>query len=617
MWYVGYHNPISGLKAFHWWVWVGVILTTKELNAAHGACPKVCRCTWRDGKETVTCANAAYIDIPRGLAPTTQVLDLQQNNLKILPADAFVDTGLVNLQKVWLTSCNLKQLHRGAFRLLANLVELDLSHNKLRSVPKAALADVSGLRELRLAYNKLNVLSAAVFTPTPDLVRLDLSYNNITAIDDLAFKSLTRLEVLKLSGNGLNLVSVQVLMPLVALHGFHVDANPWHCDCLLRPLRKWMLERNVAASVPPTCNLPPRLDGRQWHTLDLDEFVCAPHVTAVAQRVLASHGDNVSLACRVGTEFNAAVHWLVGDKPLTNKTQTTDEKYKVMELVAPDHATRLSNLTIAGAALQDQGIYRCVAENKAGRAETNLTLQVSKKITEKRQVSPDQVFVAGALLGTLVFVLFIITLACFVYYKKRRHRLRHSNPIILNMDKDLSSPQLSGTHRPLTPSEPHRKLVDYHIVPTSDIDNENPIDDDKEKSWMLRDSSVDDFALSKDLETSTMYSKTSHQLDNDDRVGNQKDSSRTVSYVEIPKSSNVSSNREQFEDPLLKDLAYQCKEAVMRREGIRPNSFSTSSNGNAYPDLLEFPRSHQQQMDESLVSRQQAMQLSYCTLPRG
>ena len=84
-----------------------------------------------------------------------KVLDLGGNNLQILPREVFSRHGLLNLQKLKLSNCKIGQIDPTAFRGrllfrmsfifemikclicsgLTNLVELDLSSNKLASVP--------------------------------------------------------------------------------------------------------------------------------------------------------------------------------------------------------------------------------------------------------------------------------------------------------------------------------------------------------------------------------------------------------------------------------------------------------------------------------------------------
>ena len=123
--------------------------------AAAAACPAVCDCRWRNGKESVTCVGANLSQVPAKLDAGTQVLNLSGNHLTAVPADAFRTAGLLNLQKVFLARCRIQILDKYAFRKLKNLVELDLSYNALSSVPSHVFASIPELRELRLSGNPI------------------------------------------------------------------------------------------------------------------------------------------------------------------------------------------------------------------------------------------------------------------------------------------------------------------------------------------------------------------------------------------------------------------------------------------------------------------------------
>lgn len=571
-----------------------LLLLCSFVTRITASCPAVCQCKWRDGKETVSCHDADFIDIPKGLDASTQVLDLKNNRLTILPSGAFIDTGLVNLQKVWMSRCNLRLLEKGAFEKLANLIELDLSNNHLNAVPYAALSDISGLRNLNLAGNNLGPLTASIFTSVPSLVRLDLSNNNISSIHTHSFRSLSRLELLKLSGNILNTLSVNVLKPLVALHGLHVDNNPWHCDCHLRLLRKWLLQRNVAASVPPNCASPSRLKGRRWQTLGEDEFVCVPHVTAVAQRVLAAHGDNVSLACRIETDPNAAVTWLLDDRLVINTSAQTDHRYRVLELVAPKSDSRVSNLTIAGAAVQDQGIYICVAENKAGRVETNLTLKISHRIKETALIALDKIFVTGALFGSIAFIFIISVISCAILYGRNK---RTRMPVKVVSSTNQSSPQLSLREQDNQLSNRKNAEFDYHVVPTSDSSKKLKSNVNNSKINNRNGGGGDQIIIEKiDITSSNLVSADKSSRNNNLGL---KGISKTVPYVDMPRSECGET------DPLLKEIYRET--SFMRSTGLTSSQTSLVGPNSPFPDLLDLPATHQM----GSVDR-----LPFCTMPR-
>ena len=92
------------------------------------------------GKRWVECRDPDQISIPDQIDMETQVLDLSGINLQILSREVFARHGLLNLQKLHLSSCKIGQIDPTAFRGLTNLVELNLSGNLLTSVPTATFA---------------------------------------------------------------------------------------------------------------------------------------------------------------------------------------------------------------------------------------------------------------------------------------------------------------------------------------------------------------------------------------------------------------------------------------------------------------------------------------------
>ena len=86
------------------------------------------------------CRDPDQISIPDQIDMETQVLDLSGINLQILSREVFARHGLLNLQKLHLSSCKIGQIDPTAFRGLTNLVELNLSGNLLTSVPTATFA---------------------------------------------------------------------------------------------------------------------------------------------------------------------------------------------------------------------------------------------------------------------------------------------------------------------------------------------------------------------------------------------------------------------------------------------------------------------------------------------
>lgn len=568
------------------------------LCGAAGECPKVCECKWKDGKETVTCIAAEFIDIPRQLDPSTQVLDLQHNNLQVLPRDAFVDTGLVNLQKLWLSHCKIKHLDRGAFNMLDNLVDLDLSHNLLRVVPTAALIDIPGLRELSLANNELAAIPADAFAPTADLVSLDLSSNRIRSINPNAFRCLATLEILKLSSNLLVYLMKDLLVPLKALHGLNLNDNPWTCDCRLRPMRQWMLDHKINSVTAPSCARPKRVSGVSWEFLELDEFVCEPHVSAVTDQIEADTDDKASLVCRVDSDVEVSVSWLFRQEPLQPLRKST--RYRILKHLGADQSYVMSNLTIKRVQPRDQGTYTCVAENKAGRSEANLTLQVAREETEVSLVYMDKKYMTGSLLSGLgVLVTILLLVSCIVHRRQRLRRFRRQEE-----DREMRSvnatcavaasatANATTTPAPVTPRPPathQRKPSDYLVIPSGESDAPPLHPMQRDQAWLQPEAVNGGYTRSGYLENGRYDISSLERYREDvleDMRGHQRSPS-TISYVELPSTELPRRHSALTDKESLMNLEFETD--ILRRECSPTGSVVSVVSNGQLEDLLGLP----------------------------
>ena len=61
-------------------------------------------CIWKNGKETVECINRDLGEIPEGIEPSTQVIDVQGNSIPVLTDDIFVDVSKCSIYCLPLTS---------------------------------------------------------------------------------------------------------------------------------------------------------------------------------------------------------------------------------------------------------------------------------------------------------------------------------------------------------------------------------------------------------------------------------------------------------------------------------------------------------------------------------
>ena len=577
---------------------VWVLLWLCVLRGAAGECPKVCECKWKDGKETVTCIGAEFIDIPRQLDPSTQVLDLKHNNLQLLPRDAFVDTGLDHLQKLWLSHCKIKHLERGAFNMLNNLVELDLSYNLLRVVPTAALIDLPGLRELRLANNDLATIPADAFAPNPDLATLDLTGNRIRSINPKAFRCLSTLKILKLSSNLLVYLMQDLLVPLKSLQHLTLNNNPWTCDCRLRPMRQWMLDNKIASVTAPTCARPKRVSGTSWQRLELDEFVCAPHVSAVTEQVEADTDDTVSLICRVDSDVEVSVSWLFQLNPLEPSRKSS--RYRIQKHLVADQSSVMSNLTIFKVKPRDEGTYTCIAENKAGRSEANLTLEVEREETEGSLVFMDRTYMTGSLLSGLgVLVTILLLVSCIVHRRQRVRRFRRQEEDREMRDANATcaipaaaTANANTIPAPVAqrqPSTHQRKPSDYLVIPSGEADAPPLHPMQRDQVWLQPEAVNGGYARSSYMDNGRYDVSSLERYREDvleDMRGHQRSPS-TISYVELPSTELPRRHSNLTDKESLMNLEFETD--ILRRECSPTGSVVSVVSNGQFEDLLRLP----------------------------
>ncbi len=110
------------------------MLLDNEAVSSGGDCPAGCVCKWISGKETTVCAGLGLKRLPKNMAFGTQVrtkykkveakpkrlleqvIDLRDNHLDVLRNDVFLDSGLINLQRVFCPQCRIAEVEPKAFR---------------------------------------------------------------------------------------------------------------------------------------------------------------------------------------------------------------------------------------------------------------------------------------------------------------------------------------------------------------------------------------------------------------------------------------------------------------------------------------------------------------------
>ncbi|XP_028942398.1 chondroadherin-like protein, partial [Antrostomus carolinensis] len=195
----------------------------------------------------------------------------------------------------------------GAFQLLPNLISLHLKHNAIQELAEGDLAGARGLRWLYLTGNAIGHIAPAALAPAKMLEKLHLEGNRLVEVPTVALRGLPALSELKLSRNPIKRVEDGAFLPVASsLHHLYLDnmgleqispgafaglgpkirslyleSNkmtnipdmrnftgleilnlrdvPFHCDCQLLPLHRWIDKLNL--HVGATCGSPAEARG--------------------------------------------------------------------------------------------------------------------------------------------------------------------------------------------------------------------------------------------------------------------------------------------------------------------------------------------------------------------
>ncbi|CAH2233884.1 leucine-rich repeat, immunoglobulin-like domain and transmembrane domain-containing protein 2 [Pararge aegeria] len=450
------------------WLIVAVVVAVSKTitagSAPPGSCPAVCMCKWKGGKQTVECVDRALITVPEPVDPATQVLDLSGNNLQILPQEAFAKTGLVNLQRVYLRSCNIGQINERAFKGLTNLVELDLSYNLLTQIPSNSFKDAPFLRDLTLSNNPILKLHSDALSNIGSVVKIDLSGCEIREIAADVFRNLHSLESLKLNSNHLRDLPLSSLERNEKLRVIDLSDNPWTCDCRLRDLKMWLSKHKLFTK--PSCASPTRLAYKSFSDLSLEEFACKPEILHVTRYVEASVSENATLVCRAEAMPSANINWYWNGRLLQNGTNfNSHQKIYIFEA---GEIKKKSTLVLTNTQESDSTEFFCVAENKAGNVEANFTVHVTQMSAGMASLGSAQIASLGA---ALFLVIIVISLGLLITFVRFRPAPACESKTPNTLDRVVSGNEV----HPTVTDRPHVAVLDRQDSPSYDDGKSNPI----------------------------------------------------------------------------------------------------------------------------------------------
>lgn len=439
--------------------WVYVLLAVMSIIIRIVcSCPSdVCVCKWKGGKQTVECGggNGLLTSIPDGMDPGTQVLNFTGNSLQVLKSERFLKMDLINLQKIYLCRNQLIRVHDKAFKGLSNLVELDLSENMLTTVPSETFQDYSSLMRLTLSGNPIRELKTNAFRYLSFLTTLELSNCQIDKVEDEAFLGMDNLEWLRLDGNRIGTIRGNNVLPK-SLHGINLHGNRWNCDCGMIDLHAWLVNYNVPQQMEdPKCMYPTRLTSEVIKFLKTEDLACLPDITPTTLYLELPEGRNISLLCKITAIPKADVSWWFQGQQLLNDSYL-EPNFHLYYFIEEGMEEKRSELFIFNTRSENNGTFSCVAENSAGRTQSNYTIRVivkEERIPEK-VIFPYQYFillVTGAGLTGFLIVLLVccIILQCMRRSKKTTRRKQSSKDSTIQLQNSKCSSIISEAHAPI------------------------------------------------------------------------------------------------------------------------------------------------------------------------
>ncbi|XP_026875826.2 leucine-rich repeat neuronal protein 2 [Electrophorus electricus] len=187
-------------------------------------CPHQCVCQikpWYSPQSvyreapTVDCNDLLLTQLPTALPTETQTLRLQSNLISSVDKNEL--QGLANLTELDLSHNSFISTHNLRITDLPTLLSLHMEENQLRRLPEAAFSGLPSLQELYLNHNRIRSVSPGAFKGLNNLLRLHLNSNHLVIVDRRWFHALPQLEVLMIGGNPVDTIQDLNFKPLGSL----------------------------------------------------------------------------------------------------------------------------------------------------------------------------------------------------------------------------------------------------------------------------------------------------------------------------------------------------------------------------------------------------------------
>ncbi|NXU57731.1 CHAD protein, partial [Turnix velox] len=199
-------------------------------------------------------------ELPKGLlSPLVNLFILHLGSNKIRELKPGIFNGAKDLRWLFLSDNSLNNLLPGTLEDVENLAVLHLDKNQLSSYPVSAMSKLRVLEELKLSHNPIEVIPDNAFQSFGRYLQtLSLDNMKLKKFADNAFAGVTGLKTAHLENN--RLTQLPRNFPLDKMETLTLSKNPWHCNCQLAHLRKWLKGNRTRSD--ESCSSPAQYRGQ-------------------------------------------------------------------------------------------------------------------------------------------------------------------------------------------------------------------------------------------------------------------------------------------------------------------------------------------------------------------
>ncbi|XP_061311791.1 leucine-rich repeats and immunoglobulin-like domains protein 1 isoform X2 [Pezoporus flaviventris] len=328
-----------------------------------------------------------------------QVLHLEYNSLTEVNSGSLY--GLSSLHQLHLSNNSISRINPDGWSFCQKLHELILSYNNLTRLDEGSLADLGGLHVLRLSHNSINHIAEGAFKGLKNLRVLELDHNDIsgtiedtngafTGLENLskltlfgnkiksvakkAFSGLEALEHLNLGDNAIRSIQADAFAKMKSLRQLHINSDSFLCDCQLKWLPQWLVEKELQSFVVATCAHPESLKSKSIFAILPESFVCddfpKPQIIIQPETTVAVLGKDIRFTCSAASSSSSPMMFawkkdneMLYNAEIENFAHVRAKDGEVMEYTTILH---LRHVTFA-----HEGRYQCIITNHFGSTYSN------------------------------------------------------------------------------------------------------------------------------------------------------------------------------------------------------------------------------------------------------